>query len=66
MGKTKAKSSPELNVMLEEMENIGYVRSFVISNGCLVSVKIDMHRLTLGIHLHISSTDNQIRANSFR
>ena len=41
MGKIKAKSSPELmNVMLEEMENIGYVSSLVISIGGLVSVML--------------------------
>ena len=41
MGKIKAKSSPELmNVMLEEMENIGYVSSLVISIGGLVRVML--------------------------
>ena len=54
MGKIKAKSSPELNVMLEEMENIGYVSSLVISNERLVRVMLDVNRLTLSIHLHRS------------
>ena len=41
MGKIKAKSSPELmNVMLEEMDNIGYVSSLVISIGGLVRVML--------------------------
>ena len=57
MGKIKAKSSPELNVMLEEMENIGYVSSLVISNERLVRVMLDVNRLTLSIHLHRSPVE---------
>ena len=57
MGKIKAKSSPELNVMLEEMENIGYVSSLVISNERLVRVSLDENRLTLSIHLHRSPVE---------
>ena len=54
MSKVKAKSSPELNVMLEEMGNIGYACSLVISNERLVRVMLDVNRLTLSIHLHRS------------
>ena len=54
MGKIKAKSSPGLNVILEEVENIGYVSSLVISNERLVRVMLDVNRLTLSIHLHRS------------
>ena len=57
MCKIKAKSSPELNVMLEEMENIEYVSSLVISNERLVRVSLDVNRLTLRIHLHRSPVE---------
>ena len=40
--------------MLEEVENIGYVSSLVISNERLVRVMLDLNRLTLSIHLHRS------------
>ena len=52
MGKIKAKSSPELNIMLEEIEGSGYVSLLVISNERLVRVMLDVNRLTLSIYLH--------------
>ena len=38
--------------MLEEIENVRYASSLVISNECLVRVMLDVNRLTLSIHLH--------------
>ena len=57
MGKIKAKSSPELNVLLEEMKNTGYVSSLVISNERLVRVMSDVSRLALSIHLNRSPVE---------
>ena len=57
MGKIKTKSLPELNVMLEKMENIGYVSFFVVSSKRLVRVMLDVNRLTLSIHLHRSPVE---------
>ena len=57
MGKIRVKSYPELNFMLEEIKNIGYVNSLVISNRRLVRETLDVNRQTISIHLHRSTVE---------
>ena len=57
MGKIRVKSYPELNFMLEEIKNIGYVNSLVISNRRLVRETLDVSRQTINIHLHRSTVE---------